>query len=149
MAVSTSTYNDPSLTYTLDQFINMKLSDNITYKNFSISEIVDGIELLDHNLITDYLSELESMCVNVPLEQDQYVRYKYAPDLLAYDVYGSTQLDFIVLFANGIIDPKEFDLKTIKLPYAKALDTFLNSIYSSESQYLEYNNSINKSKLNS
>lgn len=135
--------SDPALTYTLDQFISMKASDELTYRNFSILEVVDGLELLDHNLIEDYLTELQSLCIEVELTHEQYIKYKYAPDLLAYDIYGSTQLDFIILFANEIIDPKEFNLKKLKLPYASQLKTFLSAVYNSESDYINFNRTQN------
>ena len=138
-----SSFTDPALTYTLDQFISMKLSDELTYRNFSILEVINGLELLDHNLIEDYLPELESLCVEAPLTHEQYIRYKYAPDLLAYDIYGSTQLDFVILYANGMIDPKEFDLKVVKLPYASKMIAFLDAIYNSESDYINFNRSQN------
>lgn len=135
--------SNPALTYTLDQFISMKFTDELTYYNFSIIEMVNGSKLSNHNLIEDYLPELEAICVNCELDQDQYKKYKYSPDLLAFDVYGSTQLDFVILLINDMIDPKEFDLKTIKLPYASQLKMFLSSVYNAESAYLTYNRSIN------
>ena len=123
--MATNNLNNPALTYTLDQFIGMKYSDDITYHNFSIIEkIDDNIELVDHNIIEDYLDELESICVKCELTLEQYRKYKYKPDLLAFDVYGSVQLDFIIMLVNDMIDPKEFDLKTIMLPYASALKAF-------------------------
>lgn len=135
--------NNPALTHTLDDFINMKYSDELTFSNFSIIEVLDGIQLLDHNVIDDYIAELEEMCVNCTLEIDQYKKYKYAPDLLAFDVYGSTQLDFIILMANDMIDSKEFDLKTVKLPYASQLKTFMSSIYNAEQDYIAQNRADN------
>lgn len=135
--------NDPATTYTLDEFISMRYSDDMTFRNFSILEVIDDVEYLDHNVLDDYLEELESICIDCPLDDDQYKKYKYAPDLLAYDVYGSTQLDFVVLAVNGMIDPKEFTLKTIKLPYKSALKSFLSAVYNSESGYIEQNRSDN------
>lgn len=131
--------SDPSLTYTLDDFIKMQYSDDMTYRNFSILEVVDGKEFLDHNLIDDYIEILEQLCIPVPLDNDQYKKYKYAPDLLAYDVYGSVQLDFIILKANGLIDPDDFDMKTIKLPYKSQLKAFLSAVYNKESGYIQQN----------
>ena len=100
----------PDKTYTLDQFIDMKSVDTITYHNFSILQLIDGVEHLDHNIIEDYLPELKAVSINVPLDDEQYKKYKYAPDLLAYDLYGSVQLDFIILLLNDCFDPKEFGI---------------------------------------
>ena len=133
----------PSTTYTLDDFIQMKLSDDMTYYNFSILQVIDGIEHLDHNLVEDYLPELKSVCIPVTLSNLEYNKYKYNPDLLAYDIYGSVQLDFILLLLNDMIDPKEFDKKSLILPYSSTLSTFLNTVYSKESEYIGQNRAEN------
>ena len=133
----------PATTYTLDSFIEMKVADDMTYYNFSILEINGNIQHLDRNVIEDYIPELEDLSVKIKLTDDQFRKYKYAPDLLAYDLYGSVQLDFIILLVNDMVDPKEFDRKTIKLPYASTLSKFLNSVYNGEYNYIAMNRSEN------
>ena len=135
--------NDPALTYTLDDFVELQSVDNMTYYNFSILEIIDGVQHLDHNLIEDYLKELEATCVTLELSNEEMNRYRYNPDLLAYDIYGSVQLDFIILLLNDMIDPKDFDRKKLKLPYASSLSIFLNTLYSKESNYINENRANN------
>lgn len=135
--------NDPSTTYTLDDFIDMKFVDDMTYYKFSILENINGVHHLDHNLIEDYLPELNKICTEVHLNDEQYKRYKYRPDLLAYDLYKSIQLDFVILLINDMIDPKEFTKKVIKLPYASVLKKFLSTIYSSEQEYIQQNRAAN------
>lgn len=133
--------NNPAKTHTLDEFIAMQHSDEMTYRNFSIFEKYNGIEILDHNLISDYLDELENLCVSVPLSSEEYKKYRYSPDLLAFDLYGSVQLDFVILFVNGMIDPKEFDINIVKLPYASQLKAFLESVFNSNQGYIGQNRS--------
>lgn len=135
---------NPALTHTLEEFIAMRNNDDLTYFNFSIIEKINGIKLLDHNLIEDYLDELVSISINCELNRDQYNKYKYSPDLLSYDVYGTTQLDFVILLINDMIDPKEFDLKTIKLPYASKMKLVMQSIYNSEQDYINQNRHDNE-----
>ena len=48
---------------------------------------------------------------------------------------------FILLLVNDMIDPKEFDRKKIKLPYASKLSRFLNSVYTGEYNYIAMNRS--------
>jgi hypothetical protein len=134
----------PAFTYTLEDFINMQGTDNFTYRNFSILEKINGIELLDHNLLEDYRSQIYDICTTCQLDIDQYKRYRYFPDLLAYDIYGSTQLDFVILFCNDMADPKEFDLKVLKLPYGSKLRDILGQIYNSEQYYLANNKYMNQ-----
>ena len=139
MAASNDYLNNPSLTYTLDQFIAMKSSDDMTYNNFSIYEKINGQNILETNLVDEYLDELSSLCSIVQLSIDEYKKYKYAPDLLAYDIYGSTQLDFVILAANDMVDPKDFDLRKIKLPTVSRLKTFLNEVYSTNTNWITKN----------
>lgn len=130
---------DPALTYTLSDFVAMKDIDTSTYRNFSILEKYDDIEFVDHNLIDDYIDILEELCVQCELSDEEYLKYKYAPDMLAYDVYGSTQLDFLILAANGIIDPKDFDMTTVNLPKVAVAKEFLTEILTANTPYIEDN----------
>lgn len=134
---------EPATTYTLDSFINMQKSDDMTYYNFSILEVINGVEHLDHNLVEDYLPFLSDNAIQLELSDDEYVKYKYAPDRLAYDLYGSTQLDFVILLLNDMIDPKDFMVRKIKLVYASTLSEFLNNIYSKEASYIQQNRADN------
>lgn len=154
--------NNPAKTYTLTDFIAMKSSDELTYHNFAIFKkmiykVTDSsgvtttdctAELLEQNILDFYMSELKTLvvddsengvCIKVDtISAEEVAKYKYQPDLLAYDIYGSTQLDFIILLCNGIIDPKDFDLKSgyLLLPVASKLKSFLSKVYNAESEWL-------------
>ena len=141
MGVNVKT-NNPALTYTLTDFIAMQDQDELTYKNFAIINHSLKTDFVEQNILDDYLGELKKLCLKITeFEPEQIVKYKYAPDLLAYDVYGSTQLDFIVLLCNGMIDPKEFDFKRkyLLLPQSSILKEFLSMVYNAESDWLNIN----------
>ena len=139
MAVYYDYLNKPAQTYTLEQFINMKNTDGITYNNFSIYGKIDGQKILESNILDEYIDDLVSLSKIVKLSSDEYIKYKYAPDLLAYDVYGSVQLDFVILAVNDMIDPKDFNLKRLKLPTSTILKTMLNEIYSVNAGWISKN----------
>ena len=131
--------NNPALTYTLSDFIAMKDQDELTYANFSIMNRSLSTEFVEQNILDYYLKELKSLCVKVnSITPEEKIKYIYAPDLLAYDIYGSVQLDFIVLLCNGMIDPKEFDFKRsyLSLPRPSELKEFLSMVYNAESTWL-------------
>ena len=134
-----------SQTHTLKEFISRRFDDQITFRNLAIIENVNGEEWIDRTLILDYLPELKNISQDVELTSEEYRKYKCNPDLLAYDIYGSTQLDFIILLINDIIDAKEFDSKKLKLPYVQQLSSYLTDIYNSNSGYLEQNRIDNNS----
>ena len=131
--------SNPALTYTLDDFISMQRSDDMTYYNFSILEVIDGVEHLDSNLVEIYLEELKSQCISVQFSEEELKKYKYNADLLAYDLYGSVQLDFVILLLNDMYDPKEFTKKNVILPHSSTLSKFLNDVYSKEEGYIQQN----------
>ena len=135
--------SNPALTYTLDDFISMKISDDMTYYNFSILEVIDGVEHLDSNLVEIYLEELKSQCISVQFSEEELKKYKYNADLLAYDLYGSVQLDFVILLLNDMYDPKEFTKKNVILPHSSTLSKFLNDVYSKEEGYIQQNRADN------
>lgn len=129
----------PSETYTLEDFVSMKIVDDMTYYNFSIVEVINGVKHLDINLVEEYLDILKKASVKIELSKQEFRRYQYRPDLLSYDIYGSTQLDFVILLLNDIIDPKEFTRTILYLPRASVLKEFLDAVYSKESGYIEQN----------
>ncbi len=128
-------------THTIEEFIDKKFEDQLTYRNFSIVDYSDGIELIDRNLISEYLPILLRACTNYSFTAREYRKYKYCPDLLSYDLYGTTQLDFLLMMLNDMVDPKEFTMKIIKLPDVRILRTALSDILSVNSGFIEQNRS--------
>jgi hypothetical protein len=132
---------NPANTYTLEDFVATGQSDQLTYSRFSIIEEINGVKFASYNILSDYIKELKQICIKIPkknITQAQLARYKYNPDLLAYDIYGSTQLEFVVLYCNDIIDPKDFDFhnRYLYLPKASVLQQFLSTIYNADYQTL-------------
>ena len=139
-----NTKHDPAVTYTLSDFVEMGSQDELTYSNFAILRYKMQTEFAEQNILDYYLQELKNLCIKVTeFTEEEIVKYKYAPDMLAYYLYGSTQLDFIILLCNGIIDPKEFDFKRnyLLLPRASILNEFLSRVYNTESTWLDINRS--------
>lgn len=134
--------HDPSKTYTLSDFIEYGKQDDLTYKNFSILMSANSITFAEQCITDYYMDDLRSIAYTVTkFTEDEKTRYKYRPDLLAYDIYGTTQLDFIILLCNGIIDPKEFDFKRgyIKLLTRTRLKSLLSDIYNAEYDWISLN----------
>ena len=139
---NTASGNNPAVTYTIQDFINMKSQDELTYPNFAIFDYKFGETFVEESILDYYIAELKSICLKVTeFKPEEIARYKYAPDLLSYDIYGTTQLDFLINLCNGIIDIKDFDFKRgyLLLPKAQALAEFLSAVYNSESGWLAIN----------
>lgn len=126
-------------TYTVDQFVKMRTSDEITYYNFSILDYKNSTEYPVTNVIYDYIDELKEQSIVITLSDIEMLRYKYRPGLLAYDKYGATELAFIILALNNMVDEDEFDIKNVRLLQPSVLSLLLGRIFSAESTYINSN----------
>lgn len=136
--------SDPTRTYTLDQFINTKSIDTITYSNFSVlNRSIDHPELVYSidNLIYQYMDELKDKRRVCTFTIDQKLQYMYKPKLLAYDIYGSIETYFVILALNGTCNIKDFDLEEQKcyLLLPSDMSNLMGQIYNAESEYRKLN----------
>lgn len=130
-------------TITVQDFIAMRNSDEITYYNFSIVEYLNGYDMFITNVLYDYEEELRDLSVFIKLTDVERIKYKYKPYLFAYDLYGTREMAFIIMMLNGIIDPKEFDYNKIRVLRYNELTTIINRIGAINEDYINKN----KSKL--
>lgn len=132
------------LTISVQDFIALRSSDEITYYNYSILEYLDsGFDMFITNLLYDYQDELDDIAVTVTLTPIERAKYKYKPYLFAYDLYGSTETKFIIMMMNNIIDPKEFDFEKVRVIRPSDLITLLNRMQAVNEDYMN----LNKAKL--
>lgn len=136
----------PQETYTISQFIAMKDSDQITYNNYSIlqqSLTEPSVYYSIENVIYDYMDELKSYRKLLTLSDLDKKTYQFKPKLLAHNIYGSTEMYFIILALNGMCSIKEFNLidDTIWAIYPSDLKNLLNTIYRAEASRLQLNRS--------
>ena len=134
--------NLPKDTYTLEEFIELRDSDTYTYYNLSIlfrSLDDEGIIYPLKNILFDYLDELKAPAKKVVLDDAQYLKYKYKPKLLSYELYGSTELYFILLLLNGTLNIKDFNKKKFYALIPSDLAELLNAIVLAESDYINSN----------
>ena len=141
-------YNSASLsiteTHTLKEFIDAgnAASDNSDYKSISYYETRDGFEFVVKNLLDDYLTDLKEQSILIELSSQEVNKYKYNPKMLAYKIYGSTKLFYIILRLNNIPN------KTLYLLPKAALSKALSIIYNKESMAMNtYNQKHAKDKI--
>lgn len=144
MPSSATDISEPQLTYTLNQFIALKDVDRIVYRRYSIMQrSLTNEELLYciDNVIHTYMDEMKKKRKIVSVTESERIKYAYKPKLLAYDVYGSTELFFILLALNGMCNMKQFDLVERKFFALTPQDCaqFMSDIYNAEGDYLKLN----------
>lgn len=117
--------------YTVELFVKSN-NDKVSYDNLSLFENDKDNDLLIYNLINEYLDELKEASVEIELTDDEYYKYLYKPKLLAYDIYGSTELFFLILLLNNICNVKEFNFRKVKMLSIDKLNNLLSIIYNKE-----------------
>jgi len=116
----------------IQAFINDKPIISTDYATMSFTEERERIQFAVGNLVTDdYYPELKAKCVRVHLSDDDIMKYKYRPKMLAYDIYDNTELYYVILRVNDLYNVKDFNLskKYIYLPSKKVLKEFLADVH--------------------
>jgi len=126
----------PEQTYTVEQFIASAPVTKIAYQELSIIEKMNNVQLVIYNVLNDYLHELNDLSVTVEFTETEYQKYVYKPKLLAYDIYGSTELYFLILYMNNICNVKEFNFRKLKMLRVDVVQSLLSSIYNSEKELI-------------
>lgn len=130
---------DPKDASTIDQLVSSGKNVILTYNNLAILEKIEHMYLPVDNIIYTYIDELKKYIIPIRLSEMELVRYKYKPKLLAFDVYGSTDLYFVIMVLNGIIDVRDFTMSTINMFKKEHMNTLMSYIYNAEKAYIDQN----------
>jgi hypothetical protein len=126
----------PSDTHTISEFIKVGNQNKakIGYPDLSYIEKRDGMEYVVKNTINDYLWEFKRYAKTIVLTNDEVLTYRFNPKKLAFDIYGSTRLYYIILLMNDMCDVHQFNLKnkTLLLLTPTQLSNYLSSVYKSD-----------------
>ena len=131
---------DAKTTSTIEEFIEYKSSDILTYSNFCFGNKESKYINIDRNILNDYIDELKLLALDVELTNEEYIKYKFKPKLLANDIYGTTEVYFVIMALNQICNVKDFNMRRLKLLSKQNMKKVLTYIYNAE-----YNN-LNKKK---
>ena len=124
----------------LEDIISKSYDATITYEKCSIVEPIGDINCISKCLFQDYQEELDEVAVSVALSDNEYHRYRFRPHLLAYDIYGNSELWFIIHLINNITSAKDFDFRKVKVIPLENI-SIINKIYNAEQKFIaKYNN---------
>ena len=127
----------PENTYTLEEFITAGRTSTISFDSLSYKDkLSNGTEISVLNVIDDYMEELISISSIIRFSTDEYIKYKFKPKLLCHDIYGNSELYYIIIRLNGIADIKEFDFKTVRMLKVEYMNEVLSAIYNAEYKFI-------------
>lgn len=123
---------DVKTTSTIEEFIEYKSSDILTYSNFCFGNKESKYINIDRNILNDYIDELKLLALDVELTNEEYIKYKFKPKLLANDIYGTTEVYFVIMALNQICNVKDFNMRRLKLLSKQNMKKVLTYIYNAE-----------------
>ena len=139
---------NPADTYTIQSFISVGKSNDVSYYYSSILETLgdnNDVYISAHNIFHDYKQELLEQSVFVTLTDSEYYDYMYQPRQLAYNLYGYTDLYFVLMILNDICDIKDFNFKKVRVLHPDSID-ILGRIINAEENYINKNRIYIKNK---
>jgi hypothetical protein len=138
----------PEDTYTIDQFIECQSDEEVNYYNFSYVDQYDNMKYSTYNVISDYLDDIrEDYAKTVTLDQNQLLKYMYRPKLLCYDIYGNSELAFIILLLNDMCNVKDFNKSKILMLTKSDMSDITKWIYNSNKDAIAVYNEKNNSDV--
>lgn len=124
---------DIELSYTIDNMISEGKNTEFTLSTTSILSGNNsfGIVFPYKNILVKHIGLIKSKCVDITLSDSELMTYQYQPHLLSYTLYKTTDLWFMLLMINDMIDVTQFNVKKIKLLRKEDLK-LLNNIFMAE-----------------
>ena len=77
--------------------------------------IDDSIVLAFHNVITKFYQVLSDYIIEVTLSDDEYDEYVQQPKKYCYDMYGTPELAYSLLYINDMPSVTDFKRRKIKI----------------------------------
>ncbi len=105
---------------TISDFIAAFDNEELISSAFFLKQVFEkrnGMKMVVNfnNLVIKYMPELKDIKIKVTLTNEEFAKYKYNPKLLSYDIYGTTELWFLILEANELHSITQFNSNTIYL----------------------------------
>lgn len=91
----------------IDNSSSKQLYTNNDMKQYKTTS--NKIYLYENLLMTKYYPKIKASCKKQRLSNEDKIRYKYRPEMLSSDIYGTTSLWYLLLFVNSCEDFTEFD----------------------------------------
>ncbi len=129
--------------YTITDYIKTYNEDSISFSTLHLKEVntlssSDKIVLLSDSILDKYDDVLKKYITTKTLTNEEYRKYQYNPKYLSYDLYGTTELWFLILHANQLYSITQFHINPIKI-YTSDILKIIESILNLEKNIIDSN----------
>ena len=129
---------DNSRVQTLSHFIRYGYTSSYSIQAISLFYKDGDIIYLDQPVYQKYDRLVMAMAQVVELTDEELNKYKYSPELLSYDLYGTPNLSHLILYINRC-PAYSFNRKNIKLIKPNYIETVLQKIIQHEQNNITKN----------
>ena len=107
--------------------LKMTMAD-LSFKEVLLNSSSEKFVVNMTNIFEKYYELLLESVYTVELTEEEYMKYKFNPKLLAQDIYGNKELAFLILRVNYMTSLIEFDKRELRLFSPYKLKSLLNEI---------------------
>ena len=101
---------------TIPDVINSYEIESVTEGSISFKELInDEVAIKFHNVISKYIDTMRPFITTYTLTDEEHYMYKCKPNLLCYELYGTPELGYSLLYINNMLSVTEFTRKTIRI----------------------------------
>ena len=136
MGVESSTLSRYLTDYKRQDF---KLDNYFTHELMNDGESKDWFKVIEENIASRHTMFLDECKVKVTLTDAQYRKYRCNAHRLAHDLYGQTELWFLILHANEMYSEMEMTTKELYIYKPSMLIQKLTEISIVENDYIKKN----------
>lgn len=123
----------------IESYRNLETSyDKLYYQELNTLGNGEHVILLGDSILTKYRGDLESLAITKTFTSQEENRYFYNPQVLSYDLYGTTQYWHLLLELNNMYSAIEFNQNPI-LVYGGRFPDMINTILALEEESININ----------
>lgn len=123
----------------IDSYRNSDISyDKLHYQEVNTFPTGENVIVVGDSILTKYKKDLESLAITKTFTTQEENRYFYNPQVLSYDLYGSTQYWHLLLDLNNMSSAIEFSQNPI-LVYNGIFPDMINRILALEEDSININ----------
>ena len=138
---------------TIQNFIQSYRSDVCTFDTCFYKEVITTLSgkhiIINGDSVFDrYATELNQFKSKITLSDEEYRKYRFNPKRMSFDLYGTTEMWFLLLHANELTSVSEFDSEVV-YAYDGGLLKIIGKLIDLEQVYMDYQEDLNSKILNS
>ena len=132
---------DYSKIRTLDDFKRFGYTESYTIPNSTYFQRYEDLVILKNLAYDKYDKYLSGISYLLELSDDDLNKYRFKPDLLSTELYGTPTLQHLILYINATSE-YDFQSRYVKLIPPDYIDQVYTYIMSHESSHIKANNKI-------